>query len=71
MEGRMRKVTMSIRELIDEMGGASAIARIAGVPRTAPYRWIRQGFVSTTVLEKIKAERPALSLDHFFREVQK
>lgn len=62
-------VRLNVQKLIDALGGATALANIAGAPRTAPYRWKESGRVSSYVFEKIKAARPDIDLDYFFEEV--
>tara|TARA_R100000353_G_scaffold30573_5_gene25157 strand:- start:2067 stop:2198 length:132 start_codon:yes stop_codon:yes gene_type:complete len=36
------------------------------VARTAPYGWIRRNYVSSKVLEKLKAANPKLKIDDYF-----
>ena len=59
---------LNIQRLIDDLGGASAVAQIAGVVRTAPYGWINRAYVSNVVLERIKSQKPELDLDLYFEE---
>ena len=59
---------LNIQRLIDDLGGASALAQIAGVVRTAPYGWINRAYVSSVVLERIKSQKPELDLDLYFEE---
>ncbi len=59
---------LNIQRLIDDLGGASAVAQIAGVVRTAPYGWINRAYVSSVVLERIKSQKPELDLDLYFEE---
>lgn len=59
---------LNIQRLIDDLGGASAVAQIAGVVRTAPYGWINREYVSSVVLERIKSQKPELDLDLYFEE---
>jgi hypothetical protein len=67
MEDRMtRKKRLNVSRLVDDLGGASAVARICGVQRTAPYGWIRRGYVGSRALERIKAAIPQLDLDYYF-----
>ena len=58
---------LDIKLLIQELGGASLVAEICGIHRTAPYGWLRRDFVSSTNLAKIKTAHPNLILDNFFR----
>jgi len=60
---------LNISALIRDLGGAAKVAEIAEVVRTAPYGWVRREYVSSVVLEKIKAAKPELDLDHYFEEV--
>ncbi len=57
---------LNVQRLIDDLGGAAAAAQIAGKARTAPYRWVKDGYLSSYTLEKIKAARPELDLDAYF-----
>ena len=59
---------LNIQRLIDDLGGASAVAQIAGVVRTAPYGWINRAYVSSVCLERIKSQKPELDLDLYFEE---
>jgi len=59
---------LNIQRLIDDLGGASAVAQITGVVRTAPYGWINRAYLSSVVLEKIKSEKPEIDLDKYFEE---
>lgn len=60
---------LNITALIADLGGAARVAEMAGVVRTAPYGWVRREYVSSVVLEKIKAANPDLDLDLYFEEV--
>lgn len=59
---------LNIQRLIDDLGGASSVAKLVGVVRTAPYGWVSRRYVSSVVLEKIKSENPNLNLDRYFEE---
>ena len=59
---------LNIKKLIEDMGGATKVAKIAGVQRTAPYGWIRQGHIRSTFLEKMTTAHPHLKLDLYFEE---
>lgn len=61
-------VKLNISKLVADLGGASATAKIAGVARTAPYGWIDREYVSSTVLEIIKTQKPELDIDQYFEE---
>ena len=60
---------LNISALIDDLGGASAVAKMIGVVRTAPYGWVKRRYVSSQVLEKIKEQHPEIDLDIYFEEV--
>lgn len=60
---------LNISNLISDLGGAAKVAEMAGVVRTAPYGWVRREYVSSVVLEKIKAANPDIDLDTYFEEV--
>lgn len=60
---------LNISALIRDLGGAARVAEMAQVVRTAPYGWVRREYVSSQVLEKIKAANPEIDLDLYFEEV--
>jgi hypothetical protein len=55
-----------IQELIDDLGGAPALAHRLNVCRTIPYGWVRRNFISSTYLSKIKEIAPLLDLNSYF-----
>jgi hypothetical protein len=57
---------LNIPKLIGDLGGASAVAKMCGVVRTAPYGWIRRKHLSSKVLERLKTENPELQIDNYF-----
>lgn len=57
---------LDISQLVRDLGGASAVAQSIGVPRQAPYRWIKNKYVSSRVLEKIKTLHPEFNIDKYF-----
>ena len=59
---------LNIERLINDLGGASKVARQAGVIRTAPYGWIARGYVSSRNLEKLISKNPKLFIDDYFEE---
>lgn len=59
---------MNIERLVQAIGGARKTAEVCGVTRTAPYGWVKRGFISQRMLEKIKSHAPHLDLDDFFEE---
>lgn len=58
----------NIARLVGHLGGAAKTAEICGVGRTAPYGWIKRGYISQVVLERVKRHDPKLDLDAFFEE---
>ena len=56
-----------VAKLIADMGGAAHVARLTGKSRTAPYRWIDQGFISTKILAVLKEADPSIDMDAYFR----
>jgi DNA-binding phage protein len=44
---------MKLKELILDAGGVTRVAQICNVHRTAIYRWLNQGWIRTTHLERI------------------
>lgn len=63
----MPESAFDVERLIRDLGGAARAAEITGAPRTAPYRWIRAGRLSTQVLGKIKEHNPKIDLDQYFK----
>ncbi|MAS48215.1 MAG: hypothetical protein CL557_12510 [Alphaproteobacteria bacterium] len=59
---------LNIARLVEDLGGASTVANMAEVVRTAPYGWINRNFMSSIVLEKILTRKPELDLDTYFEE---
>lgn len=57
---------LNVQALISDCGGASEVAMQTDVARTAPYGWIRRNYVSSKVLEKLKAANPKLKIDDYF-----
>ena len=55
-----------VAKLISDMGGAAHVARLTGKNRTAPYRWIEQGFISTKILAVLKSADPTIDMDQYF-----
>ena len=57
---------LNIAQLVADLGGAAQTARLIGTQRTAPYRWIAASYVSSRVLEQIKAAVPHIDIDDYF-----
>ncbi len=57
---------LNIQKIVDDFGGASAVADIVGTPRTAPYGWIRRHYISSRVFEALKNHNPQMKLDSYF-----
>lgn len=55
-----------IRGLVRDLGGAAAVARSLGVSRTTPYRWMRTGYLSSVMMERLKDAHPSVSFDRYF-----
>lgn len=56
----------NVQKLIEDHGGAKEMAKLTDKPRTAPYRWTNQGFVTTKVLEVLKTKNPKLNINKYF-----
>lgn len=63
----MTEIRLDVAALVDAAGGPRAVAEVTGTHRTAPYGWIRRGFIGSPMLEAIKAAHPDLNIDDFFR----
>ena len=57
-----------ITRLIEDCGGASALAKKLSVARTTPYRWAQQGMVSSRMLVRIKEIEPKVNIDDYIIE---
>lgn len=55
-------------KLVADLGGPALAAKITGLPRTSPYRWLKSGTVSAATLAAIKAARPDIEIDSYFIE---
>lgn len=58
--------TFNISKLIYDIGGPASVADAIGVSRTAPYRWIRSGSITTRTLERILTECPWIDINSYF-----
>jgi len=58
----------NVRKMIADCGGAAACAEAISVARTTPYRWMKQGSLSSRTLECIKVAFPLLCIDNYFSE---
>lgn len=56
---------IDIRKLVEDQGGARAVAEAIGVPRTAPYRWGRTRNVTLRTLERVLSAFPHVRIDKY------
>ncbi len=56
----------NLKALVTDLGGAAAVSKLLGKSRTSTYRYLKQGFMTTKELERIKEERPELNLNTYF-----
>jgi len=61
----MSKKQFDVARLVSDMGGAVVVAEITGKPRTAPYRWIAQGHISTRIIEMLKTHDPEIDINNY------
>ncbi|MEK9747211.1 MAG: hypothetical protein VW443_00400 [Pseudomonadales bacterium] len=61
-------IRFNAKRLVEDLGGVRTAAAILGKSRTAPYRWISTGYMSTYQLEQIKQVRPEIKFDQYFEE---
>ncbi len=54
--------------LIRDIGGYAEASRVTGKARTAPYRWVKQGYVSTKVICALKESAPHIDIDDYIVE---
>lgn len=58
----------NIQKLLDDLGGARAVANMIGVGRTVPYGWVRRRFISSQHLSLIKRANPELDINLYFEQ---
>lgn len=58
----------NIQKLLDDLGGASAVAKQVGIGRTVPYGWVRRAFIGSHHLSKIKEANPELDINDYFEQ---
>jgi hypothetical protein len=61
-------VVFNVGKLVADLGGARKVAEMLGVPRTAPYGWIRRNYLCTRNLVKLKQLHPDLNFDDYFED---
>lgn len=54
------------RALVEDLGGVREVAKRLGVSRSAPYRWISSGAISSRTLERIVTAFPDTDLNKYF-----
>ena len=62
-----KPLRFDIERFIADHGGAARVAKLTGKGRTTPYKWIEQGFLNTKILGQLKAERPEIIIDKYFK----
>lgn len=60
------KMNLNISRLINDLGGAAAVAKALNKHRTAPYGWIQRKKISSDILEQIKKHYPEVKIDEYF-----
>ncbi len=65
-EKSLMSVRFDAKRLVDDLGGVRNAAEILGKSRTAPYRWMNTGYMSTFQMEQIKEIRPDINFDDYF-----
>jgi hypothetical protein len=59
-----------LRGFLDALGPRAEVAEFCGVSRTAPYGWLRRGYLNTTTMAKLlefsRQKRLGLDIDKFF-----
>jgi hypothetical protein len=61
----MSERIIDLKRLIDDQGGARAVAEAIGVPRTAPYRWGRTRNVTLRTLERVLSAFPHVCIEKY------
>jgi len=59
----------NVRQLVDDCGGVSEVARSTGKSRTQPYRWIKTNTVTSDVLARLAYANPELNLHKYLQAV--
>jgi|TARA_Y100000296_G_C5177440_1_gene260949 hypothetical protein len=62
---------LNISRLINDLGGATAVAKQLGKHRTAPYGWVSRKKISSDILEQIKKFYPEVKIDEYFEQPTK
>lgn len=57
----------NLKALIADLGGAAEVSRLLGKSRTTTYRYLKQGFMTTRELERIKEMKPDLNINDYFK----
>ncbi|MBM38622.1 MAG: hypothetical protein CMO97_06065 [Woeseia sp.] len=58
----------NIQKLLEDLGGASAVAKQVGIGRTIPYGWVKRKFIGSNHLSKIKKANPQLDINDYFED---
>ncbi len=56
----------NVARFVDDVGGVRKLASITDVPRTAPYRWIKTGRISTDIICRVIAHLPNIDINIYF-----
>jgi hypothetical protein len=56
----------NIQKLLNDLGGASTVAKQISIGRTVPYGWVRRSFIGSHHLSKIKEANPELDINDYF-----
>lgn len=59
-------IKFNIEKLINDLGGVTKVASAINKNRTAPYRWLKTGCVSTSTLCHIMAAFPNIDINIYF-----
>jgi|TARA_R100001086_G_C11761117_1_gene238153 predicted DNA-binding transcriptional regulator AlpA len=63
MENAMK---FNAKKFIQDCGGVKEVSKLLGKTRTAPYRMISTGYMTTWHFEKIKIKKPNIKIDDYF-----
>jgi hypothetical protein len=64
------RTEFDVARFLDALGPRAKVAEWCGVARTAPYGWMRRGYLSSTTMAKLidfaKSENIRLDVNKFF-----
>lgn len=66
-EQDMNLMRMDVKQLVDDLGGPTAVGRITEKWHSSVIAWTKQEFVDSRILAMIKRARPEIDLNRYFK----